>query len=136
MLAGVAGILVPGGFGDRGIPGKIKAVKYARENKIPFFGICLGMQCVVIEFARNVCGLSDAHSSEFSSETRSPVIDLMESQKKITAKGGTMRLGAYPCVLRKNSKAAAAYSEHKLVKDIVTDMNLIQDTQSCLKKMV
>ncbi len=114
LLKGVSGILVPGGFGDRGIPGKIKAVKYARENKIPFFGICLGMHCVVIEFARNVCGLTDAHSAEFSIDTKNPVIDLMEDQKAITAKGGTMRLGAYPCILKTDSKAAKTYSAKKI----------------------
>ena len=114
LLSGVSGILVPGGFGDRGIPGKLKAVKYARENRIPFFGICLGMHCAVIEFARNVCGLGDAHSAEFSPTTKNPVIDLMEDQKKITAKGGTMRLGAYPCILSKKSKATAAYSADKI----------------------
>jgi CTP synthase len=110
LLSGVDGILVPGGFGDRGIPGKLKAIKYARENMIPFFGICLGMQCAVIEFARNVCGLSDADSAEFSSKTKNPVIDLMDEQRNITAKGGTMRLGAYPCVLKEGTMAAAAYA--------------------------
>jgi CTP synthase len=114
LLKNVSGILVPGGFGDRGVPGKIKAVKYARENNVPFFGICLGMHCVVIEFARNICGLADAHSAEFSSETKNPVIDLMEDQKNITAKGGTMRLGAYPCILKKNSKAVNAYSSKEI----------------------
>jgi len=114
LLKGVSGILVPGGFGDRGIPGKIKAVKYARENNIPFFGICLGMHCVVIEFARNVCGLADAHSAEFSIDTKNAVIDLMEDQKTITAKGGTMRLGAYPCTLKAKTKAATAYSTDKI----------------------
>ena len=114
LLKGVSGILVPGGFGDRGIPGKLKAVKYARENKIPFFGICLGMHCVVIEFARNVCGLEDAHSAEFSFDTKNPVIDLMEDQKRITAKGGTMRLGAYPCVLKEKSKSAKAYNQNQI----------------------
>jgi CTP synthase len=114
LLKNVSGILVPGGFGDRGIPGKIKAVKYARENNIPFFGICLGMHCVVIEFARNVCGLTDAHSAEFSSDTKDPVIGLMEEQKAITAKGGTMRLGAYPCILKNSSKATDAYSVEEI----------------------
>lgn len=109
LLKGVSGILIPGGFGHRGIPGKIKAVQYARENKIPFLGICLGMHCAVIEFARNLCNIHDAHSSEFDQKTQNPVIDLMENQKKITAKGGTMRLGAYPCVLEGGSKAAIAY---------------------------
>lgn len=108
-LARVDGILVPGGFGDRGVDGKISTVKYARENKIPFLGICLGMQCAVIEFARNVCGFSGAHSTEFFSETPYPVIDLMEKQKKITAKGGTMRLGSCPCALKNGTNSAEAY---------------------------
>lgn len=105
------GILVAPGFGDRGIEGKIEAVKYARENKIPFFGICLGMQCAVIEFARNVLGLKDAHSSEMSKTTKNPVIDLMEGQKKVTTKGGTMRLGEYPCNLKKGTKAYSVYGK-------------------------
>ena len=103
------GVLVPGGFGERGIEGKIAAVRYARENSLPFLGICLGMQCAVIEFARNVCGLHDANSSEFNPDTSAPVIDLMESQRSVTEKGGTMRLGAYPCRLTPGSRAAAAY---------------------------
>jgi len=113
-LEGVDGILVPGGFGDRGIPGKIKAIRYARESRIPFLGICLGMQCAVIEFARNVCGLADADSAEFSQKTKNPVIDLMESQKMVTAKGGTMRLGAYPCVLKPGSKSLGLYGAEKI----------------------
>ncbi|MBQ1941404.1 MAG: CTP synthase [Anaerovibrio sp.] len=108
-FAGCKGILVPGGFGDRGVEGKIMAIQYAREHKIPFLGLCLGMQCAVIEFARHVCGLSDAHSSEFSSETKHPVIDLMESQVDVEDKGGTMRLGAYPCKLKPGTKTYAAY---------------------------
>ena len=108
QLGRMAGILVAPGFGNRGIEGKITAVRYARENRIPFLGICLGMQCAVIEFARNVLGIADANSSEME-VTAHPVIDLMEEQKGITAKGGTMRLGAYPCVLRKGSRVAAAY---------------------------
>lgn len=111
MLGSVSGILVPGGFGDRGIEGKIASVKYARENNIPFFGICLGMQCAVMEFARNVCGLDGANSTEFNPNTGYPVIDLMEEQKKITDKGGTMRLGSYPCVLAPGTKAEAAYGK-------------------------
>ena len=110
QLGRMAGILVAPGFGNRGIEGKIEAVRFARENGIPFFGICLGMQCAVIEFARHVLGLADANSSEME-QTAHPVIDLMEEQKGITAKGGTMRLGAYPCVLRKGSKAAEAYGK-------------------------
>ncbi len=109
FLSDVCGILVPGGFGERGIEGKIKAVKFARENKIPFFGICLGMQCAVIEFARNVAGLKEAHSAEFSKSTPYPVIDLMEEQKGVKEKGGTMRLGAYPCVLKEGTTSYRAY---------------------------
>jgi CTP synthase len=109
LLEGVAGILVPGGFGDRGIEGKIKAVEYARTNRIPFFGICLGMQCATIEFARNVCGMKGANSTEFAPDTGFPVIDLMAEQKTVTEKGGTMRLGAYPCQLEPETKAGAAY---------------------------
>ena len=103
------GILVPGGFGDRGIEGKISAVKYARENKVPFFGICLGMQLAVVEFARDVAGLSGAHSSELDPDTPYPVIDLMPDQVEIEDMGGTMRLGAYPCSLKDDTFAKAAY---------------------------
>lgn len=112
-LSGLEGILVAPGFGERGIEGKIYAVQYARENKIPFFGICLGMQCAVIEFARNVLGKKKANSTEMS-KTSYPVIDLMESQKNVTDMGGTMRLGAYVCELKKGSKANAAYSSGKV----------------------
>ncbi len=108
------GILVPGGFGNRGVEGKITAIKYARENKIPFFGICLGMQCAVIEFARNICGLTDANSSEFSQSTTHPVIDILPEQNNITYKGGTMRLGAYRCQLRKDSLAFKAYGKKEI----------------------
>ncbi|MDE5708346.1 MAG: CTP synthase [Alistipes sp.] len=108
QLGHMSGILVAPGFGNRGIEGKIEAVRFARESGIPFLGICLGMQCAVIEFARNVLGIADANSSEME-PTPHPVIDLMEEQKGITAKGGTMRLGAYPCQLKKGSKVAAAY---------------------------
>ncbi len=112
FLAGCDGILVPGGFGDRGIEGKISAVRYAREHKIPFFGICLGMQMAVVEFARHVAGLSDAHSSELSATTQNPVIDLMPEQRDITEKGGTMRLGAYPCRLpQEDSNVYRAYQD-------------------------
>jgi CTP synthase len=110
-FADVDGILVPGGFGDRGIEGKIVAVKYARTHNKPFFGICLGMQCVVIEYARNVLGLEGAHSSELNPETRYPVIDIMPEQKDIDELGGTMRLGAYPCKVWEGSKASQAYGE-------------------------
>ena len=110
-LAGLNGILVAPGFGDRGIEGKIKAVKYAREQNIPFLGICLGMQMAVIEFARNVLQLEDAFSSEMKKNCKSPVINLMESQKKVTKKGGTMRLGAWDCTLSEGSKTYAAYQK-------------------------
>ena len=110
-LDGLDGILVAPGFGERGIEGKINAVKYARENKIPFFGICLGMQSAVIEFARNVLGLEDAHSSEMNPDTHNPIIDLMADQKDITNKGGTMRLGAYACKLEKGSLIHQIYGK-------------------------
>ncbi len=109
LLAKADGILVPGGFGNRGIPGKVAAIKWAREKGIPFLGICLGMQCTVIEYARDVLGWKDANSTEFDEKTAHPVIDLMEEQKKVTAKGGTMRLGAYPCVVKKGTLAAKLY---------------------------
>lgn len=108
-LAGVEGILVPGGFGDRGIEGKISAIRYARENKIPYLGLCLGMQLAVVEFARNVAGMKGANSSEFEADCPYPVIDLLPAQKKVLHKGGTMRLGSYPCRLKENTLAAAAY---------------------------
>ncbi len=110
VFAGVDGILVPGGFGDRGIEGKISAVRYAREHKIPFFGICLGMQCAVIEFARNVCGMKDANSSEFRAEVPA-VIDLMPDQVDIEDKGGTMRLGLYPCKVYPGTLTDKAYGQ-------------------------
>jgi CTP synthase len=108
-LGGLDGLLVAPGFGHRGVEGKIIAVKYARENKLPFFGICLGMQMAVIEFARNVLGLKEAHSTEMDPDSKEPVIDLMEEQKKITAKGGTMRLGAYACELKNDTLAYKIY---------------------------
>ena len=111
FLKGTDGILVPGGFGDRGIEGKIKAIKYSRENKIPLFGICLGMQCAVIEFARNVCGYKDANSSEFNLATEHPVIDLMPEQKDIEDMGGTMRLGLYPCKMTADTISKSCYHE-------------------------
>lgn len=116
LLKGVAGILVPGGFGDRGIEGKIKAIEYARTQNIPFFGICLGMQCATIEYARNVCGLKNANSTEFNPETTYPVIDMMLEQKKVTAKGGTMRLGAYPCRIKEGTKAFQAYGQADIME--------------------
>ncbi|MFI3319233.1 MAG: CTP synthase [Rikenellaceae bacterium] len=115
-LGDKAAILVAPGFGNRGIEGKILAVQFARENKIPFLGICLGMQCAVIEFARNVLGHENAHSSEMNPMTEHPVIDLMEEQKGITAKGGTMRLGGYPCSLKEGSKIAEAYGSTSIVE--------------------
>ncbi len=110
------GILVAPGFGQRGIEGKISAIKYAREHQIPFLGVCLGMQCAVIEFARNVLGLKDADSTEMNPETPYPVIDLLETQKKITNKGGTMRLGSYPCNIAEKTKAWEIY-KHKEIKE-------------------
>jgi len=109
LLGECDGIVVPGGFGSRGIEGKINAVRYAREKSVPFLGLCLGMQVATIEFARNVLGLNGANSEEFNEKAIHPVIHIMEYQKKISDKGGTMRLGAYPCVLRRGSKAHAAY---------------------------
>ncbi|MFH0772392.1 MAG: CTP synthase [Candidatus Omnitrophota bacterium] len=111
LFKDVDGILVPGGFGSRGIEGKITAIKFARENKIPFFGICLGMQCATIEFARNVCGLENANSTEFDKDSPHPVIALIEEQKKITQLGGTMRLGRYPCRIKKATKTFEAYGK-------------------------
>ena len=111
LFSDVDGVIVPGGFGDRGIEGKINAIKHVRENKIPFLGLCLGMQCAVIEFARNVCGLTGANSTEFSSDTLHPVIDLMPAQESITQKGGTMRLGRYPCLIMPGTKAMAVYDQ-------------------------
>jgi CTP synthase len=108
-LQGLDAVLVPGGFGDRGTEGKVAAVRYARENKIPFFGICLGMQLAVVEFARHVCGLKGANSTEFDKDTPHPVIDLMADQRTTVDKGGTMRLGAYPCTLLAGTVAAEAY---------------------------
>ncbi len=110
-LKGVSGILVAPGFGGRGVEGKLHAIEYARTQKIPFFGICLGMQCAVIEYARNVCGISDANSTEFESSASNPVIDLMAEQKKISELGGTMRLGQFECKLNEDSKARQAYGE-------------------------
>lgn len=110
VMAGVDGILVPGGFGNRGIEGKIKAIQYAREHKIPFFGICLGMQCAVIEFARHVCGMADANSSEFNPNSTHPVIDLMPEQIDVEDLGGTMRLGLYPCKVYPNTLTSKAYN--------------------------
>lgn len=116
LLEGVHGILVPGGFGDRGIEGKIAAARFARESGVPFLGICLGMQCAVIDFARNVCALEGANSTEFDPATPHPVIDLMEDQKRKTAKGGTMRLGQFACTLAEGSLSLAAYGEAEIAE--------------------
>jgi CTP synthase len=114
LLEGKHGVLVPGGFGNRGVEGKIAAVRYAREQQIPFFGICLGMQCAAMEFARNVCGLTGANSTEFNEKTPHPVIDLMASQRNTTDKGGTMRLGAKPCVLSPGSLAERIFGAREI----------------------
>ncbi|HVY26246.1 MAG TPA: CTP synthase [Polyangiaceae bacterium] len=114
VLAGLDGILVPGGFGDRGVEGKITAIRYARENGVPFFGICLGMQLAVIEFARNVCGLKQASSTEFQKDCPEPLIDLMPDQRGVKDKGGTMRLGAYPCTLKPGSRALEIYKKEEI----------------------
>ncbi|MDD5449897.1 MAG: CTP synthase [Candidatus Omnitrophica bacterium] len=115
LLSGVGGILVPGGFGSRGIEGKIMAINYARINKIPFFGICLGMQCAVIEFSRNACGMSGANSTEFDKKTPYPVIALLEGQD-LKSMGGTMRLGAYQCRVQKGTLASAAYRKRLVLE--------------------
>ncbi|KAB8127165.1 CTP synthase [Gracilibacillus oryzae] len=114
-LTDVDGILVPGGFGDRGIEGKIEAIRYARENKIPFLGICLGMQLATVEFARNVLGLEGAHSAEINPQTEHPIIDLLPEQKDISDLGGTLRLGLYPCRLKDNTKTKEVYGNEDVV---------------------
>jgi CTP synthase len=114
LLSEVNGILVPGGFGKRGGEGKISAVRYAREQKVPFLGLCLGLHCAVIEFARNVCGLKHANSTEFDPETPYPVIDFLPDQRTMKEKGGTMRLGAYPCALRVDTVARRAYGKAQI----------------------
>jgi CTP synthase len=111
LLQNADGILVPGGFGDRGVEGKIEAIRYARVNKVPFFGICLGMQLASVEFARNVLGMEGAHSAELNPETPFPIIDLLPEQKDIEDLGGTLRLGLYPCKLNDGSLAQAAYND-------------------------
>ncbi|MFO7655976.1 MAG: CTP synthase [Bacteroidales bacterium] len=116
LLKDLKGIIVAPGFGDRGIEGKILAVKFARQNNIPFFGICLGLQCAVVEFARNVLGYEKAHSTEMATKTPYPVIDLMEEQKGISDKGGTMRLGGYPCVIKKGTLTHKAYAVNEVVE--------------------
>jgi CTP synthase len=112
VLDGMDGILIPGGFGVRGVEGKVEAIRYAREQKVPFFGICLGLQCAVIEFARNVAGLAGANSSEFDQDSPYPVIDLMPDQRGLSDMGGTMRLGLDPCRMTRGSKAEEAYGDH------------------------
>jgi len=114
LLSGLDGVLVPGGFGERGVEGKISAIRFARENGVPFFGICLGMQLAAIEFARNVCGLKGASSTEFDKECAHPIIDLMPDQRGVRDKGGTMRLGAFPCTLKPGSRAAEVYGEREI----------------------
>ena len=116
ILSDVHGVLLPGGFGVRGTEGKIEAVRWARENGVPFFGICLGLQCAVSEFARNVCGLEGANSTEFDEKTPHPVIDLMEEQRGVTRKGGTMRLGSWPCRLEPGSRAQLAYGTGEMTE--------------------
>lgn len=113
-LSSLDGILVPGGFGNRGIEGKLVAIKYARENNIPFLGICLGMQMAAVEFARNVLNLKDANSSEFEESTQNPIIHIMETQKGISDKGGTMRLGKYPCIVKEATKVGQAYNSNEI----------------------
>ena len=114
FLDNVDGLLIPGGFGERGVEGKIEAIRFVRQNDIPFFGICLGMQCAVIEFARNVCNLEGAQSVEFNREAVHPVISLMSEQREVTNMGGTMRLGAYPCVLAEGTKSHRAYGKSQI----------------------
>jgi CTP synthase len=114
FIADVDGLLIPGGFGERGVEGKIESIRYVRENKVPFLGICLGMHCATIEFARNVCGLEDAHSYEFYRDLKHPVIHLMADQENITELGGTMRLGAYPAIIDKDSFTYKAYGEEEI----------------------
>jgi len=138
IFRGFDGILIPGGFGERGTDGMFEAVRYARENRIPFLGICLGMQCAVIEFARNVCGLKGANSSEFDAATPYPVIDLMSEQRSVSRLGGSMRLGAYPCHIQEDTFALSAYGTREiserhrhryefngLFRDVMTDKGLV-----------
>jgi CTP synthase len=117
ILSDVDGLVVPGGFGVRGIEGKLNAIRYARENNLPFLGLCLGMQCAVIEYARNVVGLKDANSMEFNEGTPYPVIDIMLEQKNVQQMGGTMRLGKYDCALKKGTKAYEAYGKEDTISE-------------------
>ena len=121
MLKGVDGVLIAPGFGDRGIEGKIEAARYARENNIPVLGICLGMQIMTIEFARNILGLDNANSTEFDTNAKYPVINLMEEQKNVTEKGGTMRLGAWKCAVKASTKLLISIILKIFLRDIVTD---------------
>jgi CTP synthase len=114
ILSQYDGLLIPGGFGPRGVEGMLEAIRWAREHELPFFGICLGLQCAVIEFARNVCGLQESHSSEFSQDVSDAVICLLDSQLQVTTKGGTMRLGAYPCTVAEGSRAREIYGEDEI----------------------
>ncbi|MCP4704191.1 MAG: hypothetical protein GY865_06250, partial [candidate division Zixibacteria bacterium] len=114
LLSDIDGLLIPGGFGERGVEGKIESIRYVRENKIPFLGICLGMQCAVIEYARTVCKLEDAHSYEFYADLKNPVIHLMADQEGVTNLGGTMRLGAYKADIVQDSKCYTAYQEEHI----------------------
>ncbi|MFQ5568221.1 MAG: CTP synthase [Rhodothermales bacterium] len=140
ILSDVSGVLVAPGFGERGIDGKIAAVRYARENDLPFFGICLGMQCAVVEYARNVCGWTDAHSTEFDEDSAHAVIDIMEEQKKITDKGGTMRLGSYDCHLVEGSRVREIYGEtdvqerhrHRYEVNNVLRYKLLENGMQCV----
>ena len=114
LMKDIQAVVVPGGFGVRGIEGKLNVIRYARENNVPFLGLCLGMQCAVIEYARHVVGIKDANSKEFDENAQNPVIDLMIEQKNVHGYGGTMRLGAYECILKKGSKAHKAYGKDKI----------------------
>ena len=114
LMKDIQAVVVPGGFGVRGIEGKLNVIRYARENNVPFLGLCLGMQCAVIEYARNVVGIKDANSKEFDENAQNPVIDLMIEQKNVHGYGGTMRLGAYECILKKGTKAQKAYGKDKI----------------------
>jgi len=115
-LSDVAGILVPGGFGDRGIEGKIRAAQYARENEVPYLGLCLGMQIATIEFARNVCGFKDANSTEFDEQTKHPVISLLDEQKEVTQMGGSMRLGTWPAKIVEGTRAHKVYGKTEIAE--------------------
>ena len=134
ILAGVQGILVPGGFGSRGIEGKICAIRYAREQKIPYLGLCLGMQLAIVEYARNVCGLKDAHSTELAPNTTHPVIALMPDQNGVEDIGGTLRLGSYPCVLREDSRAYQLYGTKEIQERHRHRYEVNNDFRSILKK--